>query len=112
VFADSKKKITIDLVKAVCAKILQREEAIFAQYRQLLTPAQWNYLIAVAKEEEVKQLTAQNFIAKYKIGTPANSKRIATSLINKDLLLAKPNSSDTMYRVYDVFFMRWLQMKY
>jgi AAA+ ATPase superfamily predicted ATPase len=112
VFSFSDKKIDLQTIKDTCAYILQSNESIYLQYRQLLTPAQWNFLIAVAKEERVTQITAQDFVSKYGIGTPANSIRISKALIDKDLLLADANLKEISYQVYDVFLMRWLQSKF
>jgi len=108
--ADS--QITIDTVKLACVELLKRNEPVFYQYRQLLTTAQWNFLIAIAKEGEVKQLTAQKFISQYEIGTPANARRISRSLLDKELLLELTNKKETNYRVYDVFLSRWLENEY
>jgi hypothetical protein len=77
-----------------------------------LTAAQWNFLIAIAKEGEVKQLTAQKFISRYEIGTPANARRISRSLLEKELLLELSYKKETYYRVYDVFLSRWLENEY
>jgi hypothetical protein len=106
------RQITVETVKIACFELLKRNEPVFYQYRQLLTTAQWNFLIAIAKEGEVKQLTAQKFIAKYGIGTPANARRISRSLIEKELLLELSNKKLTSYRVYDVFLSRWLENEY
>jgi uncharacterized protein len=105
-------QITIDTVKLACVELLKRNEPVFYQYRQLLTAAQWNFLIAIAKEGGVKQLTAQKFISQYGIGTPANARRISRSLLEKELLLELPNKKETSYRVYDVFLSRWLENEY
>jgi DNA-binding MarR family transcriptional regulator len=78
----------------------------------MLTSAQWNFMIAVAKEGEVSQITAQKFISKYNIGTPANAKRILKSLIEKELILESVSKNNTVYQVYDVFLSRWLEVKY
>ena len=92
--------------------ILKENESFFFQYRQLLTPAQWNFMIAIAKEDEVPQITAQKFIVKYNIGTPANSKRILKSLIEKELILENVSKDNSTYQIYDVFLSRWLQVNY
>ena len=106
------KQIPIDTVKQACVELLKRNEPVFYQYRQLLTAAQWNFLIAIAKEGEVKQLTAQKFISQYEIGTPANARRISRSLLDKELLLELQYKKETFYRVYDVFLSRWLENEY
>ena len=104
--------ITVDVVKAAMVDILKENESFFFQYRQLLTPDQWNYLIAIAKEGEVAQITAQKFISKYGIGTPANSRRILKSLITKELILENISKEKPVYQIYDVFLSRWLQVRY
>lgn len=108
----SEGQITKETVKLACVELLKRNEPVFYQYRQLLTAAQWNFLIAIAKEGEVKQLTAQKFISQYEIGTPANARRISKSLLEKELLLELPSKKETTYRVYDVFLSRWLENEY
>jgi hypothetical protein len=99
-------------LRAACLAQLKIGEPVYLQYRQLLTRSQWNYLIAVAREQAVTQITAQNFLSKYQIGTPANSVRISRSLIEKELLLSTTTKTETRIEVYDVFFSRWLEMEY
>ncbi|KAA6303744.1 MAG: hypothetical protein EZS26_000295 [Candidatus Ordinivivax streblomastigis] len=104
--------ITIEDVKAACVELLKRNEAVFFQYRQLLTPAQWNFLIAIAKEGEVKQFSAKKFLSQYKIGTPSDARRIIKSLISKELILEIHTKKETVYQVYDLFLSRWLEREY
>jgi hypothetical protein len=104
--------ITVDTVKLACVELLKLNEPFFYQYRQLLTAAQWNFLIAIAKQGQVKQITAQKFISLYEIGTPANARRISRSLLEKELLLELIYKKETYYRVYDVFLSRWLENEY
>lgn len=111
-FYTAENKITAETVKQAGLELLKQNEPAFFQYRQLLTTIQWNFLIAIAKEGEVKQLTAQKFISKYKIGTPANARRISKSLLEKELLLETTSREGTSYRVYDVFLSRWLEKEY
>jgi hypothetical protein len=66
--------INVETVKNAVANILVENESFFFQYRQLLTPDQWNFLIAVAKENGSKDRSS--------------------------------------YQIYDVFFSRWLEVKY
>jgi hypothetical protein len=106
------KVVTVDNAKAACIELLKRNEPVFFQYRQLLTPAQWNFLIAVSKEGEVKQLTAKKFINQYDIGTPSDARRISKSLIDKELLLEIQTKQASVYQVYDLFLSRWLESEY
>jgi hypothetical protein len=106
------KNVTIEDVKAACGELLKRSEPVFFQYRQLLTPAQWNFLIAVSKEGEVNQLTAKKFINQYGLGTPSDVRRISKSLIEKELLLETQTKQASTYQVYDLFLSRWLEREY
>ena len=112
IFSMKTNNIDIEVVKNAMAGILKENESFFFQYRQMLTSAQWNYLIAIAKENEVSQITAQKFISKYNIGTPANSRRIIKSLIDKELILENMSKDNAVYQIYDVFLSKWLAVKY
>jgi uncharacterized protein len=112
IFALNKKDIDEKLVWKACLLLLKANEPVFFQYRQLLTSAQWNYLIAVAKEGEVSQITASGFLSSHNIGTPANARRLNQALIEKELILEIPGKERVRYRIYDVFLSRWLEMEY
>lgn len=112
IFSSGVKTISIAEVKEACVQILQMNETIFLQYRSLLTAGQWNFMIAVAKEQSVSQITAKAFLAKYDIGTPANSKRIVTALADKELIMESITKEGTSYAVYDLFLSRWLEREY
>jgi hypothetical protein len=112
IYAYSTPNITLTLVKKACKEILDQQATVFLQLRQLLTSAQWNYLIAIAKEGKIEQPTAQQFLMKHKIGTASNSKRLLKSLCEKELILETAGLEKTNYQVYDVFFDRWLNENY
>jgi hypothetical protein len=111
-FASGATIIDINQVNKASNDLLARQEPVFLQYRSLLTSAQWNYLIAVAKEQVVRQITSQTFLRTHGIGTPANSTRLAKSLLEKDLLLETITKEGKSIQVYDVFFSRWLEQTY
>ncbi len=111
-FNISKRNAAIVEVKQACKSIFQQNEAVFLQYRRLLTPAQWNFLIATAKEETLVQPTAKRFLMKHNIGTPAHAKRLLNALVEKDLIVEKVTRTETVYYLYDVFLLRWLQSVY
>jgi hypothetical protein len=112
VFALRIRKITLREVKLACKKIFFVHESIFFQYRSLLTDNQWIFLIAVAKEGELYRVTANDFLQKYNIGTPANARRILTALLQKELLCENATKDGKYYTVYDVFLSRWLETEY
>ena len=109
IFANSDKNVTLDVVRAACGQLMKQGEAVYLQYRQMLTDKQWNYLIAVAKEGSVKQITASAFLKHHKIGTPSVSRRLAEALVEKGLLNDDVRIDGTTYTVSDVFFSHWLE---
>ena len=112
IYSEQNNDITVESVKKACLQTLQTNESIYLQYRQLLTENQWNFLIAVAKEQQVRQITSKKFISDYGIGTPASAKRIHKALCDKELLVENTTKEGVSYSVYDVFFSRWLEREY
>jgi hypothetical protein len=80
---------------------------MFIQYRNLLTPAQWELLKAIAKEKQVAQPTGGKFTTKYGL-TASNVQRTLPVLVEKEMLLALPSVTETTYRVYNCFMGHWL----
>ena len=111
-FDTGEKHLTLDIARKVCQDILDGESFNYLQLREILPIQQWRFLIGLAKEEKVTQITANSFISKYKIGSAATSRRAAESLEEKELILKTPSLGGTVYEVYDVFFSRWLQLTY
>lgn len=101
--------IGMEEVKKACVDILEGLTDNYLQYRELVTPAQWNFLIAVAKEGIVEQLTSTQFLSKYNIGGATSAKRMAKSLSEKELLLPIVGKKRTAYQIYDIFFLRWIE---
>ena len=109
IFADGGRHIGISEVKAACEQLMQQGEAIYLQYRQMLTVKQWSYLIAVAKEGTVSQITAAGFLSRHKLGSASTSQRLADALCDKGLLNDDISVKETTYSVNDVFFSHWLE---
>lgn len=91
--------------------IFDEYEDRFFEIRNLITSGQWNFLKAVAKERELEHPMAKDFLAKYKVGTPANAQRHLASLLEKELLLATPHRDGITYSVYNVFLSRWFEVQ-
>lgn len=104
--------INMDVVKRACSELLEENENSYIQYRGLLTATQWQMLIALAKEHEVVQITSGSFLRKYNISGTTTARRTIQSLEDKDLVLAIPQKTHTVYMIYDVFFMHWLEREY
>lgn len=108
-FLKNTKSISKEEALRSASQILKENEQTFLQWRDLLTPNQWNYLKAVAKEHSVEKPFAIQFIQKYNIGTSANSQRLLEALIDKELILASSTLEGVSYSVYNVFLSRWLE---
>ena len=109
IYANGQKNIDIPEVKKACGQVLKQREPVYLQYRKMLTDKQWDFLIAVAKEGSVRQVTAADFLKRYKIGGASVSKRLVESLCEKELLNAEVSLDGIDYSVDDVFFSRWLE---
>lgn len=109
VFANGSLTVTVDDVKHACEQLMKQGEPVYLQYRQMLTSKQWDYLIAVAKEGSVQQITANAFLKNHKIGTPSVSRRLADALCEKGLLNDDINVNGTTYTLSDVFLSHWLE---
>ena len=109
VFAGGKKKITIETVKQICDEQLVIHQTTYMQYRSLLSPIQWNLMIAIAKEEFVTEPQSKDFLQKYKIGGASSVRKALTALLDKEMVYSIETTGKTAYRVYSVFLMRWLE---
>ena len=109
IYANGSNSITIEDVKKACEQLMKQSEAVFLQYRQMLTDKQWNYLIAVAKEGSVQQITASSFLKDYKIGSPSVSRRLADALCEKGLINDEITLAGTTYSISDVFLSHWME---
>lgn len=109
IYANGSVSITIEEVKKACEQLMKQSETVFLQYRQMLTDKQWNYLIAVAKEGSVQQITASAFLKDHNIGSPSVSRRLADALCEKGLINDEITLAGTTYSVSDVFLSRWME---
>lgn len=109
VYADGSETVTIDDVKKACEQLMKQGEAVYLQYRQMLTDKQWDYLIAIAKEGSVQQITASAFLKAHKIGTPSVSRRLADALCEKGLLNDDVAINGITYSLSDVFLSHWME---
>jgi hypothetical protein len=99
------KKISIEDIKRCFLTILNENEPLYLNYRNLLSDFQWILLKAIAKEGSVKNITSKDFIYKYRLNTPSSVHTAVKSLLSKELIF----NEDGIYWVYDVFMSRWLE---
>lgn len=111
IFANGIKTIKTDNVLQTINRILLDNEAVYFQYRNLITPAQWRLLKAIAIEHKIEQPYAQKFMHEHNLGTSANVKRGIEALVEKEMIYYNTGVAQPYYEVYDKFLMRWLHYK-
>jgi len=100
-----------DVYRAI-DKIFKSEADKFYTIRGMLTKGQWRYFACVAQEGILAQPTSGKFLNKYKLGTPAASKRYLDALVDKELIYEDRFCEEPKYFVYNVFLSRWLENYY
>lgn len=85
--------------------ILAEFKEFFINYKNVLTPQQYNFIKAVAKEKNVNAPTGNEFLSKYKLGAASTVISIITALLKKEIIYKE---SDSIF-VYDVYLSRWLE---
>jgi len=98
-------RINDSLVFETLQSILQENEPVYINYKNLLTGYQWAVLKAIAHEGNAKLLTSKDFIRTYDLGTPSSVHNAVKALLTKEMIY-KENEE---YFIYDVFLERWLE---
>ena len=106
-FFDLKRNEPTSTVFNTIEKIFQENEAVYTNYRTLLTPQQFQLLTAIAKEGYVMQPTSKDFLAKHRLSS-SSIQRTLPSLLQKEFVTKEREG----YRVYDVFLGRWVAAKF
>lgn len=112
IYENGDRIVTTRVVLDNCRRILERESYNYMLFREILPVQQWRFLVGIAKEGQVSQITSASFISKYKIGSTTTAVRAAESLEQKELVLKTVGKDSTIYEVYDVFFSRWLENEF
>lgn len=108
-FAEKPTHIHEQTVLQTLYRILQQYEAIYFQYRNLLTKSQWDVMKAVAIEGEVAKPYKADFIKKHGLASSASVKRSLDALSGKSIVYHNVSVAEPFYEVQDKFLMRWLQ---
>lgn len=110
-FISGGKKITYEVARAQAMELLQLNEVIYFQYRNMLTSNQWALLKAIAKEEYVDRITSSDFLTKYNLGAGSTVQRSLKSLLSQEMIYIEYIDDVKYYSVYDCFLGRWLERK-
>jgi AAA+ ATPase superfamily predicted ATPase len=103
-FENTEKTVTKATVEQVHRLILEEREHIYYSYRNLLTPYQFLLLKAIAREGGVSRPNASDFIATYDLKQGSSVTRALAALVEREMVYEE----NGVYRVYDVFFSKWL----
>jgi uncharacterized protein len=98
-------KLRKDGIQAILNMVLQENESIYINYRNLLTGIQWNLLKAIAKENGLAEPHAYKFLRKHHLSGPSTIKRALDSLLQKEMIYQEEGK----FWVYDIFLSRWLE---
>jgi hypothetical protein len=86
--------------------ILKENEPFYYSYKKMLTGQQWDLLIAIAKEDNVKEPFSSGFMSSHKLGSASTVKRSLEALLKKEIITYYKDE----YRIYDVFLSLWLRL--
>ncbi len=112
-FANSDKVVSDLIFQQESRKLLNEQEIVFFQYRDLLTKAQWNLLKAIGLEEITDAPTSMEFIKKHNLGNPATVLRSLKALEEKEMIYYRlTENGKKNYFIYDLLLKRWIESKY
>jgi AAA+ ATPase superfamily predicted ATPase len=109
IYAGGQKHITLEGARLAARGLLQENEAVYYQYRTMLTANQWRMLTAIAHEEKLKRPTARAIASTYDLGGTSVIQRSIEALLSKEMIYLGNTDKEKFYAVYDVFLQRWLQ---
>jgi len=104
-YSGYKNVITEKSVTETINEIMDENEGIYYEYKNLMPLLQWELLKAIAKERGIKSVTSMSFIKKHGLTAPSSINNSIKSLIEKEMLYFENGK----YYVYDLFFSRWLE---
>lgn len=104
-FSNYDKDITDNDIEDTANSIMNENENVFLEYKNLLPLQQWNLVRAIAKEKGIKSVTSMAFIKKYGLTAPSSINNSIKSLLDKEMIYFE----NGQYFVYDLFFSRWLE---
>jgi hypothetical protein len=96
---------TSEYLDAVYEEIILQEAPIFSSMQQLFTTFQWQLLMAIAKEEMVRNPLAQEFSQQHRLGAASSVNSALQALIKKEFVVQEAEG----YTLQDTLLLRWLQ---
>ena len=105
IFEQKHKNIKHSDILSTFNKIINDNEFIFQNYRNMITGNQWDLLAAIAKEDSIKEPTSAEFIRNYNLSGASSVSLAIKSLLDKELI----HLENENYYVSDIFFSNWLK---
>jgi hypothetical protein len=103
VYSESTDRVDFELYQKVWSAILEDHKSIAREQEYLLSPLQWQTLLAIAREEYVSAPYSRGFIQKYSLSTPSALARVVRSLLDKGIII---DCGERGLRVYNVFLQK------
>lgn len=108
VFYRTDRKVEIDDTAEICKTYIESRKQDYNSILNLLPENQKKLIIAVAKEGEVAKPSSIEFLMKYKLPSSSSVLQSIHALEEKEIVY----KSNRSYKVYDVFFRRFLEKYY
>ncbi len=105
-FYRSEKKLDVEEAMKVAKTYIETRKLDYFSFYNLLPENQQKVIIAIAKEGIVVKPSAVDFLIKYKLPSSSSTLQALHSLSNKEMIYRTTEG----YKVYDVFFRRFLEM--
>lgn len=96
-----------DLMYEVINEVLEENEPVYINYKNLLTTQQWKLLAAISKESNLQSPLSIGFIKKYDLNSASSVKRSLDSLLKKEIVIKYKEK----FQINDLFFSLWLKKK-
>lgn len=103
-YQSGKRAIDDKHVRTIMNTILQEQEPIYVNYRNLLPKNQFNLLRAIASEGGVEKLTSAKFLKNHRLPAASSVQAAYKGLVTKEMLLEEEGK----HYLQDVFFSLWL----
>ena len=107
-FSLPKKAIENTDLKQIKYSIKKELEMNFIAYKNLLSKNQYKTLKGIAKENIVKSVRTKYFTNKYNLAASTANQSLKY-LVDAEIVYEQNTKKGREYKVYDVFFYRWLQ---
>lgn len=110
VYLTGSNKIDEFIWKEEAARLLEEQEPVYFNYRNMLTQPQWKVLKAAALEGELYEPTGMDFVMKYSLGNPSTVLRSLESLIQMELIYYDfDTKGKKYYSINDLLFCHWIE---